>query len=138
MMFVCDRCGHESADEHEPCCEDLDECVQQIKQLRRERDGAYRERNQLVAALANLAKERMAGIDGAWWAAGIGRHVPDPDPRWDPAWMSVVFIDTPEGQLSWHVHDDDLPLFIGLPIYQRTWDGHTTERKYERLGRLFR
>lgn len=137
MTFICDKCGHESADEDAPCCEDLDECIAQIKQLRREKDAAYSERNKLVAALARFAQMPNT-FDRSRWRAGVGRHQPDPDPTWDPKWMTVIFIDTPMGQLSWHVHDDERDLFAGLPAYHDPWDLHTTQEKYDRLGRLFR
>lgn len=39
----------------------------------------------------------------------------------EPNWP-VVYIDLPTGQVSWHV-----------PGYDKTWDGHTTEVKYQRV-----
>lgn len=99
-------------------------------------DGVYRERNRLVAMLARYANSSHSGW--ARWFSSIGRHQPDPDPHWDPEWLNVVFINTPEGQLSWHIHEHDLSLFDDLPRCDFKWDGHTTEEKYERLARLFR
>ena len=38
--------------------------------------------------------------------------------------------------MSWHFHDDDAHLFEGMLPYEKPWDGHTTEQKYERLQAL--
>jgi len=95
-------------------------------------DEVYGERNQLVAAVARFALNKP----GAFWFAGLGKHQPEGDPNWDPEWTNVVFVDSPGGQLSWHVHDRDLPLFDGLPAYLTAWDGHTTEEKYARLAKV--
>lgn len=97
------------------------------RDYRKERDAAYTERNRIVAALARLALEHG---HKAW----LADH-PD-DPAWDPEWKTIVFIDTPQGQLSWHLHDSDVLLFEGLPRGANAWDGHSTPEKYERLARI--
>lgn len=53
-------------------------------------------------------------------------------------WSNVLIVDTPAGQLSWHIATSDLHLFAHLPYKNgiRKWDGHTTSEKYERLQRL--
>lgn len=57
------------------------------------------------------------------------------DPN-EPDW-AVLYVYTPEGQLSWHISPDDMDLFEHLAIVSGVeWDGHTTEEKYERLSRL--
>ena len=101
------------------------------RDYRKERDAAYTERNQLVAVLArlNLWSERNS------WLAD---HRDEPGVAWDPEWRTVVFIDSLAGQLSWHLHDSDVPLFDGLPRGPNTWDGHTTAEKYERVARIGR
>jgi len=48
-------------------------------------------------------------------------------------WKNVVFIDLPTGQVSWHIHKDELVYFPGLPTYKGVWDGHTVEEKYDRV-----
>ena len=96
-----------------------------------ERNRVYQERNCLLAALTKLID---AGTDhaGTAWLS----HHPD-DPSWDPEWLTIVFIDTPvTGQMSWHIHERELPAFAHLPWGPNNWDGHTTEQKYERLGKL--
>lgn len=82
---------------------------------------AYTERNRLVAFLARLVPSGMRKTD---------------IPGWDPEWNGCVFLDTSEGQLSWHYHDSDAHLFASLPHYSKPWDGHSTPEKYERLWRL--
>ena len=86
-------------------------------------DAAYAERNKLVAYLASE------------YPAGVART---DIPGWDAEWHGCVFIDTPEGQMSWHFHDSEAALFENLPAYTKPWDGHTTEEKYARLAKLHR
>lgn len=90
--------------------------------LQAEKDGAYHERDQLVAALTKL------------FPASIEKHTGTGP--WDSAWDNVIVIDLPSGQVSWHIHERELPLFAHLPKGVRTWDGHDTEEKYHRLGDL--
>jgi len=40
----------------------------------------------------------------------------------EPEWP-VVFIELPNGQVSWH-----------MPQHVKPWDGHTTEEKYRRVA----
>lgn len=91
-------------------------------------DAAYAERNRVVALLATLAHTRLLG-----WSAGIRKTAIE---GWDPAWHNCVFINTPEGQLSWHYHDREAHLFDHLPAYVAAWDGHTTPEKYLRIERM--
>lgn len=83
--------------------------------------NVYRERAFLVAHLA---------------ACKPHHWIEDPA---EPDWP-VILIETEAGQMSWHISKDDLDLFppknpppAGT---EPTWDGHTTEEKYERLARL--
>ena len=91
--------------------------------LRASVDGAYLERNQVVAGLAALAW-RLG------WPVGTARTVIE---GWDPEWHSCVYIDLPTGQVSWHYHDREAPLFAFLPTYTGAWDGHDTPEKYRRV-----
>lgn len=88
---------------------------------KKDKDAAYAERNKLVAFLASRYPSGVTRTD---------------IPGWDAAWHGCVFIETPEGQMSWHFHDSEAPLFAHLPPYTKSWDGHSTEAKYERLARL--
>jgi hypothetical protein len=86
-------------------------------------DDVYRERARLVANLA----------------ARYPSHMGFTDPS-EPDW-AVVVIETPEGQMSWHVAPADQGLFNLVRRTKPTdkpWDGHTTQEKYERLSRLTR
>lgn len=95
----------------------------QLDELHATLDGAYRERAHLVAWLAAL------------YPAHIGYT--------DPAaidWL-VVTIETPTGQMSWHIAERDRDLFEHVRLVVSThnvWDGHTTEEKYARLRELTR
>lgn len=96
----------------------------QLNEAKEAKDNAYKERDQLVAALSKL------------FPASLERH-PDEDTTWENDWRWIVFIDLPTGQASWHIHDSELPLFAHLPRRQgRKWDGHSTPLKYKRLNAL--
>jgi len=51
----------------------------------------------------------------------------------DPRWANLLFIELPTGQVSWHIHREDLMLFENLPQNQIVWDGHTREERDERI-----
>lgn len=83
-------------------------------------DAVYRERAALVAHLTRIYPDSVLV------------HRADPaEEEWP-----VLYIDTSEGQLSWHISKADLDLFAHVPWGQAEWDGHTTEEKYERLQKL--
>lgn len=85
----------------------------------------YSERAAVVVALAHAAR-----------ALGHGAFVAL-DPQ-EPGWP-VLFIELPTGQVSWHLHSDDLKAYgADLPWYSGTtppWDGHSTAEKYRRLAK---
>lgn len=105
---------------------DSERKVAEIERLRRRKDGAYEERNRVVAAFAACAL--MLG-----WRAGVTSTAIE---GWSEDWHGCVYIETPEGQVSWHFHDSQAHLFTHLPPYEGVWDGHETPEKYERLVRL--
>lgn len=84
-------------------------------------DAAYRERDQLVAALSKI------------WPSRIGI-----DENESPDWWYVVYVDSPAGQLSWHIPTHERKEFFGhLSVdLGANWDGHTTEEKYRRLASI--
>ena len=96
-------------------------CHETISALKERKDGAYLERNRVVAALARL------------FPSGVTRTAIE---GWSEDWHGCVYIDLPTGQVSWHFHDSQAHLFDGLPQYAGTWDGHNTEEKYQRLAAL--
>lgn len=84
-------------------------------------DGAYAERAQCVAALVRLAL-------GMGLPAGIAPATPD---EW-----ACAYIETPEGQVAWHVAETDLHHFDGIPPFTGdTSQTYTTDEKYRRLAR---
>ena len=93
----------------------------EIVAMRQRKDGAYLERNRVVAALASC------------FPSGIARTAIE---GWDEEWHGCVYIDLPVGQVSWHYHDSHAHLFAHLPPYTKPWDGHTTEEKYKRVALL--
>ncbi len=105
----------------------VDEIVtltKRVDELTRQKDGAYAERNRLVAVLTKL------------FPAYMGKHPAD-DADWDPEWTNIVFLNIPSGQCTWHVHDSEMWMFKHLEFVETAkWDGHTTAEKYERLARL--
>jgi hypothetical protein len=84
-------------------------------------DDVYRERDQLVAFLTRIYPSFLA-----------------PAPDAEPGFNWIVYVDTPEGQLSWHVADHEIDEFFKHLNKRMTnpWDGHTTEEKYRRLVAL--
>jgi hypothetical protein len=97
----------------------------EVERLAAQKDDAYSQRNRLVAMIA-----RMAASVGGDWRAGVGRHVGE---AWDDDWRTVVFIDLPSGQISFHFHDSEKDLLRGLPAYPGEWDGHSDEEKWARI-----
>jgi len=90
------------------------------------KDAAYHERDQVVAALAALAST-------SGWPVWLATHVGP----WEDDWRNIVFIGTPYGQVSWHYHDSERDLFsMHKTDESKSWDGHSTAEKYERLSRL--
>lgn len=81
-------------------------------------DSVYREMAHLVAHLAAIYPSAL-GVDPA-----------------EPDW-AVCYVQSPKGQLSWHISPDDMDLFGHVrPVHHVTWDGHSTEEKYARLDAL--
>lgn len=81
-------------------------------------DGIYRERAHLLALLATHYEAYMQT---------------DQD---SPAWP-VLYLLLPTGQATWHISAADLDLFAHVPVIPHlTWDGHTTDEKYERVDKL--
>jgi hypothetical protein len=92
-----------------------------LEEMRTRKNAAYNERNKVVAALARL------------FPSGVARTCIE---GWSEDWHGCVYIDLPTGQVSWHFHDSQAPLFAGLPPYSGVWDGHDTDEKYRRLAAL--
>ena len=94
--------------------------AEEVERLREAKDGAYEERNHLVAAFARLFPSGVAKTDILGW---------------DPEWHGCCYIDLPSGQISYHFHDSQAYLFEGLPAYGKAWDGHDKDEVHARLAR---
>lgn len=94
---------------------------QEKERLAAEKETAYRERNLLVAFMSKVFPSHLARHD-------------DADETWDDEWRNIVYIQLPTGQVSWHIHDEELPNFAHLEVRENDWDGHTSEEKYARLA----
>ena len=93
--------------------------TRECEELRAAKDGAYSERDKLVALLSKV------------FPAWLERH-PDADTTWDNDWRWIVFLSIPD-QVSWHIHDSELWMFDHLERRAgNSWDGHTTPEKYAR------
>jgi len=91
------------------------------------KDVAYAERNQCVAMIAKMAVHLH-------WPVWFGMHHPLDDSLWDADWRHVVLIQLPTGQISWHIHDSEVPRFDFITRHSGDpWDGHTTDEKYARM-----
>lgn len=97
----------------------------QITKAETERDGAYRERAQLLAWLAALHP-------------AVRTLAPDVT---EPGWQILYLNPTTGGQMSWHIAPQDIELFehveyvpAGSGDQRALWDGHTTEQKYDRIA----
>lgn len=95
----------------------------EIAGLTKERDGAYRERAQLLAWLAALHP-----------STAVITASPDVD---EDGWQ-LLYLVAGGWQMSWHVHPRDADLFKHVTVVDVTdpraqWDGHGTEQKYERI-----
>lgn len=88
-------------------------------------------------ALREVYRERaqLLGL----YVAGFGAVFSYSDPT-TPDWP-VLYIESPKGQLSWHIHPDDKDVFddFNIPVVEDyPWDGHTNEEKYRRIRELNR
>lgn len=103
--------------------------LKEIDALKEAKNGAYWERNYVVAALAQILSRKIFRDTDV----GIAQHDPN-DANWDSDWRTILVINLPTGQLTWHFHDSEKYLLEGLPeIKDYKWDGHTSEEKYKRL-----
>jgi hypothetical protein len=99
------------------------ELADRAEQAEAERDGAYRERAQLLALLATHYPAVLA-----------------PAPDVDEEGWQILYLDLPTGQASWHIAPRDGDLLGHLAVApaddpRAQWDGHTTAEKYGRIAR---
>ncbi|MFD9815160.1 hypothetical protein [Streptomyces sp. NPDC059080] len=82
-----------------------------------------------------LYRERAYLLGG--YVAMFGGVLSHSDPTM-PDWP-VLYIESPKGQLSWHMRPGDRDIFEGLKVPTvdgYPWDGHGTEEKYLRIEAL--
>lgn len=98
------------------------EVLNELNWLRAEKDRlieqmnqVYRERTACAAALA-----RNVILNGG--TAGVGYDK-------DSGNLFVLYIDTPSGQVSYHVNVDNAWMLKGLPPYEGKWDGQYRGRE---------
>ena len=99
----------------------------QVRNLTQAKDDAYAERDRLVAALSKLFPSHLT------------QHTPNPDPDWDKDWMTVVCIHLPTGQVTWHIHKNEISWFdhlLRVGLVCEGYDGYSTNEKYRRLWSL--
>jgi hypothetical protein len=93
----------------------LEQLTGELTKTAGERNVAYRECAHLVALIAAI-------YPSCW----------NTDPGW-PDWR-IIYVDSPAGQLSWHISAAALVLFPHVMHNPAAvWDGHTTDQKYQRV-----
>jgi hypothetical protein len=93
---------------------------QHVANLMTSRNQAYRERAMLVAILANYYRASL--------------EIPTDQ---EPGYTYVLLMETPTGQVSWHIKDTDLALFDHVPREAgQPWAGHDKATALRRLERL--
>jgi len=105
----------------------IDKIEIHTQELEDSKNGAYKERDLLVAVLSKI------------FPAYIATHPEEEE--WEDDWRHIIFIDIPVGkgktaQVSWHIHDSEIGYFKHLNKGNNDWDGHTTKEKYNRLKRI--
>ena len=96
----------QAANQHEGLCKTVIEKQERINRV-------YSERSACIVALARTTIE-------AGRKAGVGE---------DSEGNTVVYVDTPNGQVSWHVWDCDHWMLEDLPEYEGEWDGTFKSRE---------
>lgn len=88
-------------------------CMDEIQQLRVQKDEACKQRNRLAAMLARLFPSYLKTTDDTDWP--------------------VIYITLPTGQISFHIPEEEVMQFMPLhknPVIE--FDGHTDEEKWRR------
>lgn len=112
----------------------IDQANQTIENLIKIKDNAYKERNIVLAAFAWMIHNSKSEIPACVY---LSRH-PDSDESWEDDWRNILVIEVyNKHQLTWHLQDEEMHLFSGLPQKSYVWDGHTTAAKYAKLIKYF-
>ncbi|MGY1498573.1 hypothetical protein ACW4TU_18570 [Streptomyces sp. QTS52] len=105
-----------------PWWQTVTELREELKRAEAERDGAYRERAQLLALLSALHPSVIA-----------------PAPDVDEDGWQILYLQIGGTQASWHIAPRDTELYkhveyVTADDRRAQWDGHTTEEKYAHIG----
>lgn len=84
-------------------------------------NSVYAERNAIVSLATKMAI--ALGYESGFRT----------DEQAEDEWKTVIYINLPTGQVSWHIHERELLWFRHLPQFSQSWDGHSTAQKYDRV-----
>ena len=98
---------------------------EEIAQLKAHLNEVYADRNQAALLAAVLAGPGVT----------VGFRVDPDEPDWPVLYIELPHY-SPNYQVSWHIHKDELAAMQlgGLSEFPYEWDGHTTEEKRERIA----
>jgi ElaB/YqjD/DUF883 family membrane-anchored ribosome-binding protein len=114
----------EAADDSEQRAENLEQRIDRLLDENRVLSVAAQQQTEVTnraysqRAIAAVAFAHTVIALGGVAGVGIDGREDQPD-----AWRVVLYIDTPAGQISWHIAPDDQAMLQGLPKYVGTWDG---------------
>lgn len=114
-------CGTEPVGRITDILSETEAMQRRIAELEGAKNAAYSERDQLVAALSKCFPSHLMLHDAE---------------DWEDDWRSIVCINLPTGQATWHIHDSELSWVEHLSFRPQDWDGHDTPEKYRRLNAL--
>lgn len=86
-----------------------------------QKNGAYAERNELAVLVATMA--RALGLRSGWRR----------DPSTEEGWQTLVVVELPTGQVSWHLPDSERGLAEALPPATKFWGGHSKAEARQRI-----
>lgn len=100
----------------------------ETKQLKKQINALYKERNAMVRALTMLypAHLQIDADEPNWPVVCI--HIPVHEHTGDKMYNWIA-----ERQVTWHIPKKELKYFTHLEYEPNHWDGHTTNAKYMRL-----
>lgn len=107
-----DLCKDES-NEADKLQDRVDDLEHDLREANSKANTAYAQRAIAAVALAHT----VLSYGGT---AGVGQDDREDQPD---AWRVVLYVDTPAGQLSWHIAPADQEMLQGLPAYSKPWDG---------------
>lgn len=92
-----------------------------VEELTAQKNGAYAERNELAVLVATMA--RALGLRAGWRL----------DRSAEKGWQTLVMVELPAGQVSWHLPDNEQAPVEKLPTCFLPWDGRTKAEARQRI-----